>query len=331
MTIPATAFHAFRIHDDAAATAAASRTCRSTICRPARSSSRPRIHPSTTRTRSPAPEKAKSCAAFRWSAASMSPGTWSRRPTRDSGKAIAVLVTGCGLCETRDGGYSRVRADRIAVGDSAAGRAVLREAMILGTAGFTAALRCTGCSTTGRRRNRSAARDGRYRRCRFAGRRHLQSRRVRSACGQRQAGTRRLSPRHRRRPGTGTGRAGDHAATGIRTLRRWAGQRRRPDAGEPAGADRSVRQCRQRRTCGVPCTGRHGHAIHHPRRLAAWRRLRRHRARHPGSGLAAPGERLEARAPGSHLHPRGRPGRSCPRFFATMLAGGSLGRTLVTL
>ncbi|MEN1926870.1 YhdH/YhfP family quinone oxidoreductase [Luteimonas qiangzhengi] len=52
----------------------------------------------------------------------------------------AVLVTGCGLGETRDGGYSqytRVDADMVvALPDGLQ----LREAMILGTAGFTAAL-----------------------------------------------------------------------------------------------------------------------------------------------------------------------------------------------
>jgi len=52
----------------------------------------------------------------------------------------AVLVTGCGLSETRDGGYSeyaRVESQwavRLPAGLS------LREAMVLGTAGFTAAL-----------------------------------------------------------------------------------------------------------------------------------------------------------------------------------------------
>lgn len=52
----------------------------------------------------------------------------------------AVLVTGCGLGETRDGGYAhyvRVDADMVvALPDGLQ----LREAMILGTAGFTAAL-----------------------------------------------------------------------------------------------------------------------------------------------------------------------------------------------
>ena len=52
----------------------------------------------------------------------------------------AVLVTGCGLSETRDGGYSeyaRLEADWVI--PVPAGLA-LRDAMVLGTAGFTAAL-----------------------------------------------------------------------------------------------------------------------------------------------------------------------------------------------
>jgi putative YhdH/YhfP family quinone oxidoreductase len=56
------------------------------------------------------------------------------------GEGDAVLVTGCGLSETRDGGYSqfaRIQAQwaiRLPAGLS------LRESMIIGTAGFTAAL-----------------------------------------------------------------------------------------------------------------------------------------------------------------------------------------------
>ncbi|MCE7031250.1 YhdH/YhfP family quinone oxidoreductase [Lysobacter sp. GX 14042] len=51
-----------------------------------------------------------------------------------------VLVTGCGLSETRDGGYSRyVRLESKWTVPLPAGLS-LREAMILGTAGFTAAL-----------------------------------------------------------------------------------------------------------------------------------------------------------------------------------------------
>ena len=52
----------------------------------------------------------------------------------------AVLVTGCGLSETRDGGYSQyARLDAQWVIALPAGL-TLRESMILGTAGFTAAL-----------------------------------------------------------------------------------------------------------------------------------------------------------------------------------------------
>ncbi|KAF1016061.1 MAG: putative acrylyl-CoA reductase AcuI [Stenotrophomonas maltophilia] len=52
----------------------------------------------------------------------------------------AVLATGCGLSETRDGGYSQyVRLPASAVIAQPAGLSP-REAMVLGTAGFTAAL-----------------------------------------------------------------------------------------------------------------------------------------------------------------------------------------------
>lgn len=52
----------------------------------------------------------------------------------------AVLATGCGLSETRDGGYSQyVRLPASAVIAQPAGLSA-REAMVLGTAGFTAAL-----------------------------------------------------------------------------------------------------------------------------------------------------------------------------------------------
>ncbi len=62
----------------------------------------------------------------------------SRNPALREGDA--VLATGCGLSETRDGGY----ADYICLPSNAAialpAGLTLREAMILGTAGFTAAL-----------------------------------------------------------------------------------------------------------------------------------------------------------------------------------------------
>src|SRR5690606_22297799 len=52
----------------------------------------------------------------------------------------AVLCTGCGLSETRDGGYSRYARLESAWAIPLPAGLDLREAMILGTAGFTAAL-----------------------------------------------------------------------------------------------------------------------------------------------------------------------------------------------
>ena len=64
----------------------------------------------------------------------------------------AVLVTGSGLSETRDGGYAEyARLDAKWVIPLPAGLS-LRESMIIGTAGFTAALALYRMSTTGRRR-----------------------------------------------------------------------------------------------------------------------------------------------------------------------------------
>ena len=66
----------------------------------------------------------------------------------------AVLVTGSGLSETRDGGYRRVRAASKRSGRSRCRKGLsLRESMILGTAGFTAALALFRMSRTGRRRS----------------------------------------------------------------------------------------------------------------------------------------------------------------------------------
>ncbi|MCR6662202.1 MAG: oxidoreductase [Luteimonas sp.] len=52
----------------------------------------------------------------------------------------AVLVTGCGLSETRDGGYSRYARVESRWAIPLPAGLTLRESMILGTAGFTAAL-----------------------------------------------------------------------------------------------------------------------------------------------------------------------------------------------
>src|SRR5512132_1251146 len=52
----------------------------------------------------------------------------------------AVLVTGCGLSETRDGGYAGYARIESKWAIRLPGGLTLREAMILGTAGFTAGL-----------------------------------------------------------------------------------------------------------------------------------------------------------------------------------------------
>ena len=62
----------------------------------------------------------------------------SRDPAFKEGDA--VLVTGCGLSETRDGGYSRFARIESKWAIALPADLSMREAMILGTAGFTAAL-----------------------------------------------------------------------------------------------------------------------------------------------------------------------------------------------
>ncbi|WP_434212200.1 YhdH/YhfP family quinone oxidoreductase [[Pseudomonas] boreopolis] len=52
----------------------------------------------------------------------------------------AVIATGCGLSETRDGGYSRYVRLQSAAAIALPSSLDLREAMVIGTAGFTAAL-----------------------------------------------------------------------------------------------------------------------------------------------------------------------------------------------
>lgn len=67
-------------------------------------------------------------------------GTVVSSESPDFAPGDAVIVTGCGLTESRDGGYAHyVRAEADSVIPLPEGLS-LREAMILGTAGFTAAL-----------------------------------------------------------------------------------------------------------------------------------------------------------------------------------------------
>ena len=85
-----------------------------TISAPATSSSRSATRRSTTRTRSRRPAPARSCASTRWSAASISPAKSCPRSTPTFKPGQKVLVNGCGLSETHDGGYAeyaRVQGD----------------------------------------------------------------------------------------------------------------------------------------------------------------------------------------------------------------------------
>lgn len=67
-------------------------------------------------------------------------GTVVRSDNREFGEGDEVLITGCGLSETRDGGYSEyLRVPSKWLVPLPTGL-TLREAMLLGTAGFTAAL-----------------------------------------------------------------------------------------------------------------------------------------------------------------------------------------------
>ena len=111
----------------------------------------------------------------------------------------AVLATGSGLSETRDGGYSeyvRLPAQwTIPLPDGLS----LRESMILGTAGFTAALALLRMEDNRQTPALGPARGHRRdRRRRLAGGRHLLARRLRGACDQRQARRSRVPARPRR-------------------------------------------------------------------------------------------------------------------------------------
>ena len=133
-------FKAFRIHSETGKVAARFESLTLNDLAPGDVVIRVATRTSTTRTRSPRPAPARSCAAFRWSAASTSRGSSNPRPMRASGPGEPVLVTGCGLSETHDGGYAqfaRVPGDwviPIPKGLDAF------SAMAIGTAGFTAAL-----------------------------------------------------------------------------------------------------------------------------------------------------------------------------------------------
>ncbi len=131
----------------------------------------------------------------------------------------AVLATGCGLSETRDGGYSQcVRLESRAVIAQPAGLTP-REAMVLGTAGSLRRWPCCACRTTGRPGTRPAGGHWCQRRCRCAGAVHLQPCRLQRARGQRQAGPGRIPAQHRRHRGTAARRAGRHRRAAVGPLR----------------------------------------------------------------------------------------------------------------
>ena len=103
------------------------------------------------------------------------------------------------------------------------------------------------------------------------------------------------------------------------------------DARQPAGADHALRQRRQRGTGRDRRTAHHGDALHHPRRIAARRRFGRHRARHPRSRSGSTWPATGSRAHLDRICTREIGLAQLPDVFATMLAGGSFGRTLVAL
>ncbi|MEX2498871.1 MAG: YhdH/YhfP family quinone oxidoreductase [Wenzhouxiangellaceae bacterium] len=78
-------------------------------------------------------------------------GTVVRSDSDDFGEGDEVLITGCGLSETRDGGYSEyLRVPSKWLVPLPQGL-TLREAMLLGTAGFTAALSLWRMEANGQR------------------------------------------------------------------------------------------------------------------------------------------------------------------------------------
>ena len=102
--------------------------------------SRSATPPSTTRMRWRPPAPAKSCAAIRWSAASTWRAKWSPAADPSFQPGQKVLVNGCGLSETHDGGYAeyaRLKSDWVVPIPQGLDEF---QAMAIGTAGYTAAL-----------------------------------------------------------------------------------------------------------------------------------------------------------------------------------------------
>ena len=255
-----------------------------------------------------------------------------RPPIRRSRKATRCWSPAAGCSETRDGGYAAyARLEAQWTIPLPAGLS-LRESMILGTAGFTAALallRMEREPPDARHwgRSSSPAPPAASVRSRSTSSAAPVSRCTRSAA-------RPSTPDYLTAIGATqvlvARRAGDDTAAGIDALRRRrsttsaarcspaCSRRPRPTATSPARAGGDARPADD------------GDALHHPRRVAARRGLGRHRARHPrrrsGSAWPATGSRgtwsASARAR--------RRWTQLPEVFDAMLAGRSFGRTLVT-
>jgi hypothetical protein len=209
-----------------------------------------------------------------------------------------VLVTGSGLSETRDGGYSQYTRQQAQWVIALPKGLSLRESMILGTAGFTAALALLRMSE-----NRQTPELGPL------------------AVTGATRGVGSLAVDIFSRAGfevhaiSGKAEHADYLTSigATRVLGRDALATTRPMessvfGGGLAGPDRALRQRRQRRPRRIARIGHDGDALHHPGRVAAGRGIGRYRPRHPRSGLAASGQRLEASPPRSHLHTRSRSG-----------------------
>ncbi len=242
----------------------------------------------------------------------------------------AVLATGCGLSETRDGGYSQyVRLESRAVIAQPAGLSP-REAMVLGTAGFTAALALLRMqdnrqtpelgplAVTGASGGVGALALSIFSRAGYTV--HAVSGKPDQTDFLRDIGASEVLPREAL------------ADTAPLQSARFGGgldKCRRRHARQPAGADRALRQRGQRRPGGQPDAGHDGDALHlrgvsllgvssanAPRRLReeVWSRLAVSGSRSTWTASAPPR---------SALWP--------PAVFERMLAGGSLGRTVVRI
>ncbi len=222
----------------------------------------------------------------------------------------AVLATGCGLSETRDGGYAQyARLESRAVIALPASLS-LREAMIIGTAGYTAALALLRL-----RENRQQPAMGPLV--------------VTGASG----GVGMLALDIFSRAGfevhavSGKAERADFLRSigASEVLRREALHSTRPleparygggldNVGGPMlvsllARDRALWQRRLRRPGGLASAGHDGHAFHLARRLPIGHRLLRQRTRHSRTSVGPPGRRLAATPLGSHLYPRDWPGR----------------------